>query len=283
MTLNKALYLATEILDAASIDDAHTEAEVLLCHILGISKAQLYSQPERMLTQAEIKSLQQLAQRRSLHEPVAYILKHCEFYGIDFYLDHRTFIPRSETELVVEKIIEFAQQSFPSGNFTIADIGTGSGAIAISLALALPKAKVYAMDISALALQVADINCDYHKLDGQVELLQGDLLEPLPQTVDVMAANLPYIKDCELFALSPEIIDFEPMIALAGGKDGLDRIRSLLAQIPRKIKPKGCLFMEIGQGEDKAVISLINSCFPQASLELIPDLSKINRVVKVIL
>jgi release factor glutamine methyltransferase len=283
VTLNKALYLATEILDAQVANDAHMEAELLLCHILGISKTQLYSQPERMLTQVEIDSLQHLVQRRSLHEPVAYILKNCEFYGIDFYLDQRTFIPRPETELMVEKIIEFTQQRFSSGNFTIADVGTGSGAIAISLALALSQAKVYAMDISALALQVAAINCQHHKLGSQVELLQGDLLEPLPQTVDVIAANLPYIEDCELFALSPEIINFEPMIALAGGKDGLDSIRSLLAQIPGKIKPRGAFFMEIGQGQDKAVASLINSYFPQASLELIPDLNKINRVVKVTL
>jgi release factor glutamine methyltransferase len=181
----------------------------------------------------------------------------------------------------VEKAIEFAQQCSPSGKqLTIADIGTGSGAIAISLALALPQAEIYATDISALALEVAEINCQRHKLDSQVELLHGDLLEPLPEPVDVIVANLPYIKDCELRTLSPEIINFEPMIALAGGEDGLDKIRQLLYHVLEKIRPKGCLLLEIGQDQDKVVTSLINSYLPQASVELIPDLSRINRVVK---
>jgi release factor glutamine methyltransferase len=116
-----------------------------------------------------------------------------------------------------------------------------------------------------------------------VELLQGDLLEPLPEPVDVIIANLPYIRDCGMFALSPEIINFEPRVALAGGEDGLDKIRSLLAQIEGKIKSEVHLFMEIGQGQDKTVRSLINNYLAGARTQLIPDLSGINRVVKVAL
>jgi release factor glutamine methyltransferase len=127
------------------------------------------------------------------------------------------------------------------------------------------------------------MNCQRHNLDSQVELLQGDLLQPLPEPVDVIVANLPYIKDSELKVLSPEIINFEPVIALAGGEDGLDKIRCLLAQAPSKICPEGCLFLEVGQDQDKAASSIINNYFPQASIELIPDLSGINRVVKVML
>jgi len=281
MILNEALKSASRALSAAKIDDALIEAELLLCHTLGISKTQIYSEPERMLTQEEMSNLQQLMQRRLLREPTAYILEYCRFYGIDFYIDSRAFIPRPETELLVEKAIEFAKQRFPSGNqFTIADIGTGCGAIAISLALALPQAKIYATDISASALQVADMNCQCHKLDGQVELLDGDLLEPLPQPVDMVVANLPYIKDCELKTLSPEIINFEPMIALAGGEYGLDKVHQLLYHVAEKIRPEGCLLLEIGQEQDKAATSLISSYLPQASIEIIPDMGGINRVVK---
>jgi len=284
MTLSETLRSASNILSTAEIEDALVEAELLLCHILGVSKAQLYSQPERLLTAAEAGHLQQLVKRRLLREPTAYILKRCEFYGFDFYLDHRVLIPRPETELLVEKTIEFASPRLSAENgFIIADIGTGCGAVAISLALALSEARIYATDISASALQVASVNCQRHKVGGRVKLLQGDLLEPLPEPVDVIVANLPYIRNCEFCTLRPEIVDFEPVIALAGGEDGLDKIRCLLHQTPGKIRPGGCLLLEAGQGQDKAVSSIINSHFPQASIELIPDLSGINRVVKAVL
>jgi len=284
MTLNKALALATKTLASAEIEHPHIEAELLLCHILGISKAQLYSEPEKILSAAEINKLKDSLQHRLLRKPISYITKYCEFYGIELYVDQRVLIPRPETELLVEKALEFAHQRSPSENqFTIADIGTGSGAIAISLSLALPQAKVYATDISASALQVASINCQRHKVNGRVVLLQGNLLEPLPHPVDVIIANLPYIKDCELESLSPEIRDFEPGVALLGGEDGLDKIRQILDQIPGKIRPGACFLLEIGQEQDEAVTSLINKNFPQANVDLIPDLSGINRVVKAIL
>ncbi len=283
MTSSETLYLASHILSMARIDDASIEAELLVCHVLEISKTRLYSEPERLLTSAEINHLWHLLRRRLFHEPTAYILKCCQFYGINFYIDNRVSIPRPETELLVEKTVDFAKARFLPGDPIIADIGTGSGNIAISLALALPKVKIYATDISVAALEVAGMNCQHYKLDSQVELIQGNLLEPLPQPVNVIVANLPYIKDSELKALSPEIINFEPMIALAGGEDGLDKIRCLLAQIPGKICPEGSLFLEVGQAQDKVVSSIINGYFPQASVELIPDLSGINRVVRVIL
>ncbi len=234
------------------------------------------------MTSAETKHLRRLVQRRLVHEPTAYILQRCEFYGIDFYIDHRAFIPRPETEIIVEKAIEFANHN-PAHQLTVAEVGTGCGAIAISLALALPKAKIYAIDISASSLQVAEINCRRHKINSQVKLLQGNLLEPLPQPVDLIVANLPYIKNCEFKDLSPEITNFEPMIALAGGEDGLDKIQQMLEQIPRKLNHGGRFLLEIGQEQGKTVSSLINSYYPKADIELIPDLSGINRVVSVIL
>ncbi|MBN2186078.1 MAG: peptide chain release factor N(5)-glutamine methyltransferase [Dehalococcoidia bacterium] len=280
MTLSKALRSISHTLSIAEIDDASTEAELLLCHVLGISTTQLYTETERALTSVEINNLQRLIQRRLLHEPVAYILRYCEFYGIAFYIDERALIPRPETETLVEKATEIYHHS-PSAGSTIADIGTGSGALAISIALALPQAKIYATDISASALQVAEINCRRHQIDSQVELLQGNLLEPLPKPVDMIVANLPYVRDSELQALSPEIINFEPIIALGGGKNGLDKIQQLLEQIPGKLNHGGHFLLEIGQYQGEAVTSLISNHFPQASIELTPDLSGIDRVVKV--
>jgi release factor glutamine methyltransferase len=284
MTLNQALYLVKHKLSTANIENASLEAELLLCHVLGITKAELYSEPERGLNSLEMRKLQHLVLRRLHHEPIAYILECCQFYGIDFYVDRDVLIPRPETELLVEEAIEFAHRNFPLGRqLTIADIGTGSGAIAVSLAVALPRAVIYATDISASALRVAKINCQRHKVDGRITLLCGDLLEPLPERVDIVVANLPYVRSCDLKTLSQEITSFEPMTALAGGDDGLAKIRCLLYQLPGKVRPRGCLLLEVGQGQAKAVGSLIDSCFPQANTRSIADLSGIARVIKVML
>jgi release factor glutamine methyltransferase len=281
MNSKEALRIASHALATAKIDDALAEAEILLSRTLAASKTQLYAEPERILTLSETERLQRFIQRRLNREATAYILKSCEFYGIDFYVNHRVFIPRPETELLVEIALEFAHKYQLENRLTIVDIGTGSGNIAINLALSLPQAKIYATDISAPALQVARINCQRHKIESQVILLQGNLLEVLPEPADVIIANLPYVKDSEIGTLSPEITNFEPITALAGGKDGLDKIRQLLDQIPGKIRPNGCLLLEIGQGQSKTVSLLINHHFPQASVELISDLSGIERAVKV--
>jgi release factor glutamine methyltransferase len=282
--LREASQSATQTLRTAGIADASIEAELLLGHVLGMSRTQLYTEPERVLTSAETEYLWRLVQRRLDHEPAAYILGHCEFYGIDFCIDSHTFIPRPETELLVEKAVELAQRISHRGEqITIADIGTGCGAIAVSLALALPQAKIYATDVSASVLQVAEVNCRRHGVNSQVQLLPGNLLEPLPQPVDMIIANLPYIKDCEFKDLSPEIRDYEPTMALAGGEDGLDKIQKMLEQMPGKLSYGACFLLEIGQGQGEMVTSLIKSYFPQASIELISDLGSIERVVKVIL
>ncbi len=284
MILREALQSTTQTLCRAGIADASVEAELLLGYVLGMSKTQIYTEPERSLTSVETEHLRHLVRRRLDHEPAAYILGQCEFYGIDFYIDCHTFIPRPETELLVEKAVELAQRISQQGEqITIADIGTGCGAIAVSLALALPKAKIYATDVSAAALQVAEINCRSHGVNSRVKILQGNLLESLPQPVDMIVANLPYIRNCEFGDLSPEIRDYEPTMALAGGEDGLDRIKQILEQMPGKLSYGACFLLEIGQGQGKMVTSLIKSYFPEVSIELIYDLGGIERVVKVVL
>ena len=287
MILSQALQSITQTLRGAKVDDASVEAELLLGHVLGMSRTGLYTEPERRLTSAETERLRDLVRRRLDREPAAYILGHCEFYGIDFYVDPRTLIPRPETELLVEEAMELARRISQQGKPTIiADIGTGCGAIAISLALALPRAKIYATDISTSTLKVAEANCRRHGVNGRVELLQGNLLEPLHRAVDIIVANLPYVKDCEFIDLSPEIREHEPTIALAGGRDGLDKIREMLEQMRAKRSADpgegpAYLLLEIGKGQGEMVTSLVNDRFPQASIGLVSDPGGIERVVKV--
>ena len=283
MTSGEALQWVTQTLLRARIDDARMEAELLLGHVLRMSRAQLYTEPGRSLSTAETKDLRRLVRRRLSHEPTAYILGHCGFYGLKFYINHGVFIPRPETELLVEKAIELARRVHcPGKQMILADIGTGCGAIAVSLALALPRARIHATDISASALQLAERNCRRHAVDGQIELLSGNLLEPLLHPVDMIVANLPYIRNSEFEDLSSEIVDFEPTVALAGGEDGLDRIRQMLEQVPGKLNDGACLLLEIGLGQGDAVTSLMDSYFPQADIQLIPDLGGIDRVVQVV-
>jgi release factor glutamine methyltransferase len=281
--LKEELHKAENTLASHHIDDARIEAELLLMHTLGIGRAELYTRLDEPLSHSMAERFWHLVQHRLCHEPTAYILKQCQFYGLDFYIDSRALIPRPESELLVEEVLKFAgQRLHPEKPCSIAEVGTGSGAIAIALALHLPKAEIYATDISAAALEVAHINCQKHKVAQQVHLLLGDMLQPLPEPVNIILANLPYVRDVELNELSQEIRNFEPRVALAGGADGLDKIRQLLPQAEQKLLPEGLVLLEIGHGQGAAAVALVESHFPTAKVDLIPDLGGIERVVRVV-
>jgi len=272
VTLKQALSRAREILTANGIEDAPLEGEILLRHALKISQVQLYQDLNRELNPKQEKTFWGLIKRRLSGEPTAYITGHREFYDLDFYVNHHVLIPRPESELLVEKPLTLAQTHTIS---TIAEIGTGCGAIAISLALNLPETRIYATDISASALNVALFNCQKHGVLNRIYLLQGDMLDPLPEPVDLIIANLPYVREQEL----PRLTDFEPRLALNGGSGGLERICQLCRQVKDKLRPEGYLLLEIGQGQGRIVTTLLRSLFPLAKVEVTPDLSGIDRVV----
>ena len=277
ITIREALSQARALLVSCNIDEACLEAELLLMDVLGIRRAELYTELDSPLSPKAVEEFWQLVKRRSCYEPTAYILKQYQFYGRNFYIDNRAFIPRPETELLVEEALEFARKRSP---YSIADVGTGSGVIAISLSINLPWAKVYAIDISSAALEVAAMNCQRYKV--KVHLLCGDLLQPLPEAVDIIVANLPYISKPEFKQLSPEIINFEPISALNGGANGLEIIHRLLPQAKEKLRPGGLILFEIGQGQGEEALALASHHFPDARIDLLPDLRGIDRVVRVL-
>jgi release factor glutamine methyltransferase len=270
----QALTQARGILAENNIDDASLEGEVLLRHILGISRTQLFSDIDEDISPAQEKTLKKILGRRLSGEPSAYITGHREFYGLDFMVDHRVLIPRPESELLVEKAIRLARSQAIS---KIADVGTGCGAIAVSLAVNLPAATVYAVDISTQALEVAMENCRRHGVTDRVILLQGNMLVPLPGPVDLIIANLPYVREADLPAGGP--LSFEPKLALNGGKDGLDKIRVLCRQAEYKLCEKGSMFLEIGEGQAEVVTAILRESFPSALIEVERDLAGIERVV----
>jgi release factor glutamine methyltransferase len=269
----EALARARDILAKSDIEDASLEGEILLRHVLKIDRSQLYSDLDLELNTEQEKSLDKLLQRRRRGEPSAYITGHREFYGIDFQVDRRVLIPRPETELLVERVIEVC--CLHPYITTIADIGTGCGAIAVTLAVILRDVKIRATDISAEALCVAVKNAAVNNVKSRISFLQGNLLEPLRGPVDLIVANLPYVKTADL-----PTDRFEPVQALDGGTDGLDKIREICMQVGGKLHDGGYLFLEVGEGQAKAVSTLLHDLYPGALPEVVrQDLAGIDRLI----
>jgi release factor glutamine methyltransferase len=278
MTAKQVLARARSVLGAASIEDAPFEAELLLRDTLKIDRVQLYLDFDLELSPKQQESYWQRIERRLNHEPAAYIVGHREFYGLDFLVDSGVLIPRPESEMLVDRALELTRNRTLSA---IAEVGTGCGAIAISLALNLPHTTIYATDISAAALRVARRNCRRHGMTDRVFLVDGDMLDPLPGSVDLIVANLPYVRQSELTGTGP--LTREPRLALDGGPDGLQKIRRLCLQAGSKLNPGGGLLLEIGQGQAEAITAFLHNVFPSPEIELVPDLSGIERVVSITL
>lgn len=278
MNRQEALREAAASLERHEVADAYAEAELLLTHSLGINRSQLYATLADPVPEGVAREYRGLVDRRAAGEPSAYITHRREFFGLEFYVDRRVLIPRPETELLVEKAIDESRRKH-SGCPTIADIGAGSGAIAVALAVNLPDAVIYAVDISPEALEVAAINCEKHSVARRIKLLQGDLLGPLPGPVDLLLANLPYVKNEEHGWLQRHVRDHEPILALVGGVEGLDFIFKLLEQAPSRVSPGGAIILEIGAGQAAAVTTMARSIFPGAGIEILKDLASLDRAV----
>ena len=279
-TLSRALIWARKVLTEAEVDSPRLDAELLMAHVLGWQRAQIYTHAEQALQPHVQARYASVIARRAQREPLAYLMGHREFYGLDLLVDGRVLIPRPETELLVEEAICRGGRLLESVDcLAIADVGTGCGAIAILLALSLPAAEVYATDLSAPALVVAAHNCRRHGVEGQVHLLQGDLLSPLPQPVDLIVANVPYVALAEAPALAPEISRHEPRQAWNGGVGGLEVIARLLAQAGDYLNDGGSLLLEIGATQGPAVQGIVASCLPTSVVEIVRDGAGLDRVV----
>lgn len=257
-------------------DIPRVEAEILLIHVLGISRSTLLTHPERRLATDQLSRYRTLVEERERGFPLPYLTGVVEFYGLDIEVTPEVMIPRPDTEVLVE----LALARRPA---TVIDVGTGSGCIAVALATNLPDVAVYAIDISRPSLAVARSNAERHGVEDRIQFMVGDLLDRRPAPVDVIVSNPPYVSADEWAALPSAIRHHEPRLALDGGPDGLEVIRRLLSQAEGLLEPGGVLLVEIGASQGRAVQEIAETAFPEdgTTIRIHPDLAGRDRVLEV--
>ena len=265
-TAGAALASGRAALARAGIDSAALDAPVLLAHLLGVERAGLLAHPELSLDAATQAAYAGLLARRAAGEPVAYLTGGREFMGLDFAVDRRVLIPRPETEHLVEAALAHLRAD-PTPAPVAVDVGTGSGAIAVSLAQALPRLRVIAADVDAGALAVARANAVRHGVADRVCLVRGALLDWLGRPVDLIAANLPYLRPDQANAS----IAWEPAVALYAGADGFALYRDLLAQAPARLRPGGRLLAEIDPDQAELALTTAAQVAPGWPAAVQPD------------
>ena len=267
-------------LEAAGIPDARLEAEVLVMNVMRMARQNIFGEQDTEVSEEQQAALDELLERRYNREPLAYLLGQREFYGINVMLTPAVLIPRAETEGLVEHALFMALMGMESTDMIIADVGTGSGAIAINLAIHLPAAKIFAVDVADEVLDVAAFNIRAHGVSERVTLGIGDLLEPVPEPIDLIVANLPYIPTDRISTLQPEVRQ-EPALALDGGPDGLDLIRRLLTQAESKLKDSGIILLEMDPDQIPVVQELAIQHFPEGSTSVEEDLAGMDRILTI--
>lgn len=290
-TVSEILDKVTSYLKREGIPEPGIDAGVLLAHVLEIERLEIYLNLDCRVTEKGLLAYKKLIERRVKREPVAFIVGYKEFMGLKFFLNKHVLIPRPETEILVEKVIEKAQnikksESYGYGgdsSLTIVDLCTGSGNIAISLARNIASCKIYAIDISESAIQVARRNARFHKVEGRVEFLLGDLFSPLEKlnsdlAVDFVVSNPPYVKSRDLVLLPPEIKK-EPLSALEGGDEGLNFYQRIIPEALKYLIDGGYLIMEIGDYQGKTVMNLIKKEKQFYPSQLVKDYAGLDRVV----
>ena len=268
-----ALHEAIPLL-APVTDIPRVEAEILLCHLLGVNRAMLIAHPERTIPPDKLAAFHNLVRQRAEGCPLPYLTGRAEFYGLEFHVTPDVLIPRPETETLVDLALAARPRS-------VVDVGTGSGCIAVALAVHLPQATVYAIDISPAALAVAQENVERYGVADRVILMVGDVLGPRPGPVDLVVSNPPYIPTGECGSLPLSVREYEPCLALDGGPDGLNIIRRLLAQAPAVLRPGGKLLIEIGAEQGEDAVNLARTFYPKATVRVHPDLAGRDRVLEV--
>ena len=246
MNVLEAVEHCSSVLETKKVESPRLSAEILVAHATSLTRSQVLSSANRPMTNSEDSKLQAILQRRSHHEPIPYIIGEVEFYSIQFSISNGVFIPRPETETLVDATLAIAKTLGDTPK--IYDLCTGSGNVLISLAMNMEYGEFWGTDVSNMAIQVASINVRRYELQNYVELREGPIFNPMRSALstgfDILVSNPPYIKSNDIAKLSPQIKDHEPVIALDGGREGLTFIRSLLDGAGPILKPGGYILLE---------------------------------------
>jgi release factor glutamine methyltransferase len=255
VTILEVIQRSADYLAKRGVDSPRLQVELLLAHVLDLPRMKLYLNFERILTPAELETLRALVQRRGLREPLQYIVGGVSFCGLELAVNRSVLIPRPETELLAELAWKFLK-TFPEDGAPrhALDICTGSACLAVAIAAHVPAVLVWAADISGEALVVARQNIERHHFSSRVSICQGDMFDAIDSQskFDLIVSNPPYIPDAEVDKLEPELREFEPRSALAGGEDGLDFIRRIAGDAARFLKPGGRVMVELEEDGAKA-------------------------------
>ncbi len=275
------LKLAVSFLEKHNVQNPRLDSELLLGKILNLSRVEIYTDFFRPLVLQEVEDYRKLIVLCAKGKPVAYILGKKPFRHLNLKVNSDVLIPRPETELLVEKTLDVAKKM--KGPLKIMDLCTGSGAIALSVAQEIPDVFVLALDISEKALRVAWENTEIYGLQGKVEFICCDLFEGLDNSfigdIDVIVSNPPYIPSGEINELQREIRDFEPILALDGGLDGLREYRRIVVESPNYLKKGGYLILEAGAGQADSIMKLLNDSGVFDEIDVSKDYAGIERVV----
>jgi release factor glutamine methyltransferase len=274
----------TEYLSERGFENSKLNAERLLCHSLNLKRMDLYLNFDRPLSTEELKRFKELLKRRLQKEPLQYILGQTEFMSLPFKVDPSVLIPRPETEILVEVVLNKSKEALQNKpTLSILDIGTGSGCIAVSLAKYLETVKITAIDVSESALKIAADNAKLNGVESKIQFLREDFLKfefikNLPTKFDVVVSNPPYVSREDFEKLPKEVKDFEPTVALEDSQDGLTFFREIAEKVHELLNSAGMVALEVGLGQAPKVQNLfLNSHFSR--VEIFKDLTGIERVV----
>ncbi len=280
-TILRTLQWTTGFFAERGIDSARTDAEILLADTLGCQRIDLYMHHDQPLLTEELSRFKKRIQRRAQREPVAYILGTKEFWSLDFHVTPDVLIPRPETEGVVEAALQLFQEDDP---IRVLELGVGSGVITVSLAHERSAWQYWASDVSNSAIAVARSNARSHGLEDRIEWMVGNWFNGLAggtgKRFDLILSNPPYVADADFNTLQPEVVQFEPRLALGGGPDGLDCIAHIIKTAPDHLKPGGWLILEIGYDQGSAVHELARNSAAYTDVFVDKDFSGLDRIAR---
>jgi|SRR5690625_2369601 len=281
MEIKKIIEKGIDIIGEREYANPALESVLVLSKILNVDKSYIYTYPEKELEDDICQEFFDIIERRATGYPLQYLLGEKEFYGLKLHVEEGVLIPRPETELLVDFIINKIKKEYTNKRLKILDIGVGSGAISISVAKYCPNSQVYGVDIEKKPIKVANINKEKFGLEN-VKFFQGDLFEPIEKMYpelkfDIIISNPPYIRSPDIRALQTEVKKHEPRVALDGGQDGLDYYRKIIPRARKHLKKNGILIFEIGfdQGEEIKKLLSENSF---RDISVINDLEDNNRI-----